>query len=131
MSGNSCFLLLSSYFLFCPRLERLTDDNFQKAEDFVKIMKLLYTSTLCVSSDKSPTCGQILPILTKLEEHFMVAEQDTVFMSALKEKVWGDLEKQYQVFSIFIKGLCLKKKEGKSHNFNSLTLNSLSCFITG
>ncbi|KAI2643113.1 E3 SUMO-protein ligase ZBED1 [Labeo rohita] len=73
------------------RLERLTD-----AEGFVKNMKLLYTSTLCVSSEKSPTCGQILPILTKLEEHFTVAKQDTVFISTLKEKVWGDLEKRYQ-----------------------------------
>ncbi|XP_051513957.1 zinc finger BED domain-containing protein 4-like [Myxocyprinus asiaticus] len=78
------------------KLERLTDDDFQKAEDFVKIMKLLYTSTLCVSSEKSPTCGQILPILTKLKAHFTVAEEDTLFTSALKEKVWGDLEKQYQ-----------------------------------
>ncbi|XP_016335235.1 uncharacterized protein LOC107683676 [Sinocyclocheilus anshuiensis] len=78
------------------KLERLTDDDFQKVEDFVKIMKLLYTSTLCVSSEKSPTCGQILPILTKLEEHFTVAEQDTVFINALKEKVWGDQEKLYQ-----------------------------------
>jgi len=105
MSSNSLFLFLSSYFLFCPRLERLTDDNFQKAEDFVKIMKLLYTSILCVSSEKSPTCGQILLILTKLEAHFTV----TVYNSALKEKVWGDLE--YQVFSIFIRSLCLKRKK--------------------
>ncbi|XP_072571804.1 zinc finger BED domain-containing protein 4-like [Paramormyrops kingsleyae] len=65
------------------KLERLTDGDFQKAEDFVKNMKLLYTSTLCVSSEKSPTCGQILPILTKLEEHFTVAEQDTVFASTV------------------------------------------------
>ncbi len=36
----------------------------------------------------------------KLEEHFTVAEQDTVFISALKEKVWGDLEKRYLVFSL-------------------------------
>ncbi len=68
---NSLFLMVErfleqypSYFLFCPRLERLTDDDFQKAEDFVKTMKLLYTSTLCESSEKSPTCGQILPIPT-------------------------------------------------------------------
>ncbi|XP_028460411.1 uncharacterized protein LOC114572827 [Perca flavescens] len=78
------------------RLERLTDDDFQKAEDFVKIMNLLYTSTLCVSSERSPTCGQILSIMTKLEAHFKVAEEDTMFTIALKKKVWGDLEKRYQ-----------------------------------
>ncbi|XP_028443439.1 zinc finger BED domain-containing protein 4-like [Perca flavescens] len=75
------------------RLERLTDDDFQKAEDFVKIMNLLYNSTHCVSIERSPTCGQILPILTKLEAHFRVSEEDTMFTSALKKKVWGDLEK--------------------------------------
>lgn len=78
------------------KLERLTDEDFQKAEDFIKVMKLLYTSTLCVSSEKSPTCGQILPILTKLKAHFTVAEEDTLFTSALKAKVWEDLEKRYQ-----------------------------------
>ncbi|KAF5889098.1 zinc finger BED domain-containing protein 1-like, partial [Clarias magur] len=78
------------------KLERLTDDDFHKAEDFVKNMKLLYISSLCVSSEKSPTCGQILPVLTKLKEHFTGTEQDTVFTSTLKEKVWGDLEKRYQ-----------------------------------
>ncbi|KAF5888507.1 zinc finger BED domain-containing protein 1-like, partial [Clarias magur] len=78
------------------KLERLTDDDFHKAEDFVKNVKLLYISSLCVSSEKSPTCDQILPVLTKLKEHFTGAEQDTVFTSTLKEKFWGDLEKRYQ-----------------------------------
>ncbi|KAK7883965.1 hypothetical protein WMY93_027088 [Mugilogobius chulae] len=45
------------------RLERMSDEDFKKAEDFVKVMKILYTSTICVSSERSPTIGQILPIL--------------------------------------------------------------------
>jgi len=61
-------------------------------------MRLLYTSTLAISSEKSPTCGQILPILGKLEVHFTVAEGDTIFTTAVKKKVWEDLEKRYQVF---------------------------------
>lgn len=82
--------------MLLPRLERLTDSDFAKAEEFVNIM---YTSTLCVSSEKSPTCGQIIPILAKLEAHFTVTE-DSLFISAVKENVWRDLEKRYQVFSI-------------------------------
>ncbi|KAG7273014.1 hypothetical protein CRUP_011898 [Coryphaenoides rupestris] len=77
-------------------LQRLTDDDFRKAEEFVAVMRLLYTSTLAVSSEKSPTCGQILPILGKLEVHFKVTEEDTIFTTAVKEKVWEDLEKRYQ-----------------------------------
>ncbi|KAG7280974.1 hypothetical protein CRUP_022985, partial [Coryphaenoides rupestris] len=77
-------------------LERLTDDDFRKAEEFIAVMRLLYTSTLAISSEKSPTCGQILPILGKLEVHFKVAEKDTIFTTAVKEKVWEDLEKRYQ-----------------------------------
>ncbi|KAI7806319.1 putative zinc finger BED domain-containing protein 1-like [Triplophysa rosa] len=49
------------------RLARLTEEDFRKGEDFVHLMRILYRSTLCVSSEKSPTCGQVLPILQKLE----------------------------------------------------------------
>ncbi|XP_061743027.1 uncharacterized protein LOC133542839 isoform X3 [Nerophis ophidion] len=61
-------------------LARLTEEDFRKAEDFISLMKVLYTSTLCVSSEKSPTCGQILPILKKLEAHLAVKAGDTVFV---------------------------------------------------
>ncbi|KAK0148013.1 Zinc finger BED domain-containing protein 1 [Merluccius polli] len=76
------------------RLERLTESDFEKAEEFMQCMKVLYTSTLCVSSDKTPTCSQILPILTKLEAHYSAADEDNPFVAAIKEKVWGDLEKR-------------------------------------
>ncbi|XP_054476597.1 uncharacterized protein LOC129108719 [Anoplopoma fimbria] len=77
-------------------LARLTEEDFRKAEDFIKLMKLFYTSTLCVSSEKSPTCGQILPILQKLKAHLTVKEGDTVFVKDLKKQVWGNLSKRYQ-----------------------------------
>lgn len=48
---------------FSHRLARLTDEDFRKAEDFIKLMRVLYTSTLCVSTEKNPTCSQIIPIL--------------------------------------------------------------------
>ncbi|KAK7172121.1 hypothetical protein R3I93_004426 [Phoxinus phoxinus] len=78
------------------RLARLTEEDFRKAEDFLNLMKVFYTSTLCVSSEKSPTCGQILPILKKLEAHLAVKEGDTVFVSNLKKQVWPNLSKRYQ-----------------------------------
>lgn len=80
-------LFLSSYLLFSLRLERLKMMTSRKQRIMLKNIKLLYTTTLSVSSEKSPTWVQILPILTKLEAHFTVAEEDTLFTSALKEKV--------------------------------------------
>ncbi|KAJ8349379.1 hypothetical protein SKAU_G00245090 [Synaphobranchus kaupii] len=66
------------------KLDRITDEDFIRAEEFIKVMKVLYTSTLCVSSEKSPTCGQILPILEKLKDHFTVQEGDWQFVSGIK-----------------------------------------------
>ncbi|CAM4580989.1 unnamed protein product [Leuciscus chuanchicus] len=78
------------------RLERITDEDLKKAEEFTKLMSVMYTSTLCVSSDSTPTCGQVLPIHQKLEEHFQVQESDTLFVAGIKKKVWEDLSKRYQ-----------------------------------
>ena len=78
------------------RLDRITDEDFTKAEEFIKVMKVLYTSTLCVSSEKTPTCGQILPMLMKLRAHFTVQEGDSSFVSDIKRKVFTDLSGRYQ-----------------------------------
>ncbi|XP_034035123.1 zinc finger BED domain-containing protein 4-like [Thalassophryne amazonica] len=93
------------------RLERLTDSDFEKAEEFMKCMKVLYTSTLCVSSDKSPTCSQIIPIRTKLEARYLPTDDDSMFVAVIKEKVWGDLEKRYQVLSICSQSLCSQREK--------------------
>ncbi|CAM4705199.1 unnamed protein product [Leuciscus chuanchicus] len=77
-------------------LDRLKDEDFHKAEEFVQLMIILYTSTLCVSCEKNATCGQLLPILQKLEEHFTVKDEDTIFVASIKEKVWENLSQRYQ-----------------------------------
>jgi len=79
-------------------------------------MKILYTSTLCMLSDKSPTCSQIIPILTKskAQAHSSTSDDDNVFVAAIKEKVWGDVGKRDQVLSICM----FTKKEGKLHHFH-------------
>ncbi|XP_037548893.1 E3 SUMO-protein ligase ZBED1 [Nematolebias whitei] len=76
-------------------LAQLTEEDFRRAEDLTNLMKLLYTCT-CVSSEKGATCGQILPILQKLEAHLTVKEGDTVFVSNLKNQIWANLSEHYQ-----------------------------------
>ncbi|XP_067451432.1 uncharacterized protein [Thunnus thynnus] len=78
------------------RLETLSEADLQKAEEFIRTMKPLYRSSLCVSADKSPTCSQIFPILKKLEAHFETQNEDSLFIATLKEKVWGDLSTCYK-----------------------------------
>ena len=77
-------------------LDHLKDEDFHKTEEFVQFMRILYTSTLCVSYEKNATCGQIIPILHKLEENFTVKHEDTTLVATIKEKVWGNLSKRYQ-----------------------------------
>eukprot|EP00063_Salmo_salar_P035017 XP_014009852.1 PREDICTED: zinc finger BED domain-containing protein 4-like [Salmo salar] len=77
-------------------LDCLKDEDFHKAEEFVQLMRILYTSTLSVSCEKNAICGQIEPILQKLEEHFTVKHEDTTFVSTIKENVWENLSKRYQ-----------------------------------
>lgn len=78
-------------------MEKFQADDFQKAEEFIHLMRMLYTSTLCVSSEKSATSGQILPILKKLKQHYTIEARDSVFARNIKEKIWTDLSSRYQV----------------------------------
>uniref|UniRef100_A0AAV2M6L3 Uncharacterized protein n=1 Tax=Knipowitschia caucasica TaxID=637954 RepID=A0AAV2M6L3_KNICA len=65
--------------------------DFTKAEHFIRLMRVLYTCTLCVSTEKSPSAGQILPIIQKLEKHFAPLNGDTAFVADLKNRVWRNL----------------------------------------
>ncbi|XP_078023052.1 uncharacterized protein LOC117260069 isoform X2 [Epinephelus lanceolatus] len=78
------------------RLETLTDDDHQKAEELIRIMKPLYMSSLCVSADKSPTCSQIFPILKKMTANFETQDEDSLFTASLKEKARDDLSACYK-----------------------------------
>lgn len=72
----------------------ITDDDLKKAVEFTKLIGLLYTSILYVLSDKNP-CGQVLPVLQELEEHFKVQKDDTYLMTKLKKNILA-LFKQYK-----------------------------------
>lgn len=78
-------------------MEKFQADDFQKAEEFVPLMHMLYISTLSVSSEKSATSGQILPILKKLKQHYTIETRDSVLTRNIKEKIWTDLSARYQV----------------------------------
>lgn len=75
-------------------LQHLKDEGFQMAEEFNLLMKILYTSTPCVSCENNPI-NPIIHILYKLEEHFTVKDEDTMFVSAIKEKMWESLSILY------------------------------------
>ncbi|XP_056451221.1 zinc finger BED domain-containing protein 4-like isoform X2 [Gadus chalcogrammus] len=78
------------------KLARMGNEDLRKAEEFVKLMRMPYTSTLADTSEKVPTCGQILPILQKLREHYTVQTDDSAFVRSVKENIWNDLSKRYQ-----------------------------------
>ncbi|XP_038140083.1 E3 SUMO-protein ligase ZBED1-like [Cyprinodon tularosa] len=78
------------------RLAKIGNEDLGKAEAFVQLMRKHYTSTLAVSSEKSPTCGEILPILQKLEQQYTVQEGESAFTRSIKENIWNDLSKRYQ-----------------------------------
>ncbi|XP_073804139.1 uncharacterized protein [Danio rerio] len=80
---NSLFLMVERFLEQYPAIQAASLDQ--------RLRK-----TMEKDNEKSPTCGQIFPILAKLEEHFKVAEEETMFISTLKVKVWEDLEKRYQ-----------------------------------
>ena len=75
------YAILFLLFCLCYRLARIGNEDLRKAEEFVQLMRMHYTSTLAVSSEKVPTCGQILPILQKLRKHYTVQTDDSAFVS--------------------------------------------------
>ncbi|CAM4335323.1 unnamed protein product [Leuciscus chuanchicus] len=71
-----------------------------------------YFTLLCISAEKSPMLGQILPILDKLQHHFTVNDEDSSFTNTIKNTIWNDLSKRYQI----IQGLVVVGHEGHSAN---------------
>ena len=78
------------------KIERVTDDDLRKGEEFVECMKILYTSTLAISTDKIPTISQILPTWNKLKKTFEIKENDSAFVKMVKATLWKDMGGRYQ-----------------------------------
>jgi hypothetical protein len=78
------------------KVEKITDADLQKGEEFIQTMKILYTSTKAISTDKLPTVGQVFPTWNKLKEGFNIQESDSEFKQLIKRTVWRDMQKRYQ-----------------------------------
>lgn len=78
------------------KVEKITDADLEKGEEFIQTMKILYTSTKAISTDKLPTVGQVLPTWNKLKEGFDIKEDDSQFKKLIKRTVWRDMQKRYQ-----------------------------------
>ena len=59
-------------------------------------MKVLYTNTLAISTDKVPTIGQILSTLNKLKKTFEIKEDDNAFVNVIKAILRKDIRGRYQ-----------------------------------
>ncbi|KAK7881000.1 hypothetical protein WMY93_032395 [Mugilogobius chulae] len=102
---NSLYLMVERFYEQFPAIqllvEKLQTEDLRRAKEFIDLMSVLYTSTLCVSSEKNPTCGQIIPILKKLESHFAVQPEDSAFAQNIKQKVWTDLSTRYKDEAVY------------------------------
>lgn len=96
MFSKSCLANKTMFIIF------KTWEAFWSGGQFVKSMRILYTSIICISSEMSPSLSQILPILGKLQQHFTVTDEDSSFTQTIEERLWYDLSKRYQVCSIIL-----------------------------
>lgn len=120
-----CVWWLSSFF----RMQRITDQDFRCVEEFVTVMRVLYTSALCASSERAPACCQILPILQKLESHFKVQDADSTFTAA-KGVEWPfkALHSMHFVVVIVVKQYIMKGSNfGTGILFISHRIKTLGC----
>ncbi|XP_060798253.1 E3 SUMO-protein ligase ZBED1-like [Neoarius graeffei] len=78
------------------KLQKCTDNNIEKMEHFLKVMKLPYIITVAMSSEKRPTSGQVLPMLHKLEQHLADKDEDDKFTKDIKSSIREDLSARYR-----------------------------------
>ncbi|CAI5676760.1 unnamed protein product [Oreochromis niloticus] len=104
---NSLYLMMERFCKQFPAIQAAAiDPRIRKSMEKERLAKMgnyvcgthavaLHLHTT-VSSDKSPTCGEILPILQKLQKHYAVQEDDSAFTRSIKENIWKDISKRYQ-----------------------------------
>ncbi|XP_024253996.1 nucleoporin NUP188 [Oncorhynchus tshawytscha] len=74
-----------------PKLAITSDGWTSLCQDHYLTVKVHYTS-----QGSNATCGQIIPIHHKLEEHVTVKHEDATFVATIKAKVWENLTEPYQ-----------------------------------
>ncbi|KAF3859394.1 hypothetical protein F7725_021793, partial [Dissostichus mawsoni] len=78
------------------RLDKISDEDIGKAEEFCAVMKILLSCTVAMSKEKQPTAGLIIPILKKLEKWMTIKPNDSRFTKEIKSSVSSSLAKRYQ-----------------------------------
>uniref|UniRef100_A0A672YWP5 HAT C-terminal dimerisation domain-containing protein n=1 Tax=Sphaeramia orbicularis TaxID=375764 RepID=A0A672YWP5_9TELE len=78
------------------KLQRCSDQDTEKMEQFLSVMKLPYKITVALSAEKRPTSGQVLPMMEKLKHHLVEKEDDDKFSKDIKGAIRKDLLTHYQ-----------------------------------
>ncbi|XP_078682098.1 E3 SUMO-protein ligase ZBED1-like [Branchiostoma floridae x Branchiostoma belcheri] len=78
------------------KLQRCSDQDIDRMERFLAVLKLPYKMTVAMSSEKRATSGQVLPLLDKLEQHLVEKADDDKFIKDIKGAIRKDLVTRYQ-----------------------------------
>uniref|UniRef100_A0A673AB44 HAT C-terminal dimerisation domain-containing protein n=1 Tax=Sphaeramia orbicularis TaxID=375764 RepID=A0A673AB44_9TELE len=70
------------------KLQRCSDQDIEKMERFLSVMKLPYKITVAMSAEERPTSGQVLPMMEKVKHHLAEKEDDDKF----SKEVWVQKE---------------------------------------
>ncbi|CAH1242542.1 Hypp6821 [Branchiostoma lanceolatum] len=57
------------------KLQKCSDDDIDRMERFLEVMRLPFKITVAMSAEKRPTSGQVLPMLQKLKQHLADKEE--------------------------------------------------------
>ena len=74
----------------------LSDEHVVMIKEYLRIMEDLYEATLLMSSERMPTAGLILPLITKLLQTFSPTPDDSTFVTKLKAALRKDLSSRYK-----------------------------------
>uniref|UniRef100_A0A673ACK5 HAT C-terminal dimerisation domain-containing protein n=1 Tax=Sphaeramia orbicularis TaxID=375764 RepID=A0A673ACK5_9TELE len=78
------------------KLQRCSDQDIEKMERFLSVMKLPYKITVAMSAEERPTSGQVLPMMEKVKHHLAEKEDDDKFSKGIKGAIRKDLLTHYQ-----------------------------------
>ncbi|CAH1242557.1 ZBED1 [Branchiostoma lanceolatum] len=78
------------------KLQKCSDDDIDRMERFLEVMRLPFKITVAMSAEKRPTSGQVLPMLQKLQQHTADKEEDDKFTKDVKSAIRKDLSGRYR-----------------------------------
>jgi hypothetical protein len=79
------------------RLTNLSNEDLDKAEQFIEVFRKLRDITNILSGQTIPTIGAVIPLLSQLQKHLAPAPTDKPFTRDVKKIVLDNLETCYKV----------------------------------